>query len=265
MKDKVEIVYEDEFFLALDKPSGLVVHPDGRTEEETLVGFLENSSKERGLHDLENIGNPHTLDSGRYFKRWGIVNRLDRDTSGLVLVAKDDKTFSELQRQFMQREVTKEYMALVWGKVELVNNQVVVTAPISRHKKDPRIWVCGKGVGERQTTRDAETSVELDKHLGEGEVRKSLLRLYPKTGRTHQLRLHCRFLGHPIVGDTKYGINGISNEHSTEQIKQLLEKVSEEDIKEDQLLKLKLQAFSLQFKHPQNQNTIQIFSKLSLF
>lgn len=108
----IEIVFEDEYFLAINKPSGLVVHGDGRTEEETLVDWVQEN-----YPNLENIGNPHTLDSGRYTARWGIVNRLDRETSGLILIVKDSETFENLQKQFLNRTIVKEYIAKVHKKV----------------------------------------------------------------------------------------------------------------------------------------------------
>lgn len=264
----IKIVYEDKYLLAIDKPSGLVVHSDGRTEENSLVDWIkENYPK------LENIGNPHTLDSGRYAKRWGIINRLDRDTSGLILIAKNEEVFLNLQKQFMEREVEKEYLAVVWGFVrpqagqtgnmECTPGQVQkfsITEPISRHKKDPRIWVCGTGVGERNSKRDAETVVEILKSLqpplDKGGVNSTtLLKLFPKTGRTHQLRLHCRFIGHPIVGDKKYGINGMVNEHGVEQLKNLPHQNEGES-------RLMLHAKSLEFVHPETALKIKVETEL---
>jgi len=258
MLDKVKIIYEDEYILAVDKPSGLVVHADGRTQEESLVEWLEKNIF-AGQPEQKNIGNPHTLDSGRYEARWGVVNRLDRDTSGIVLIAKDDKTFFDLQKQFMERTVVKEYAALVHGKVESFPTHFKILEPISRHKKDPRIWVCGTGVGERATKRDAETGISL---LSAGE-KYSQLQLFPKTGRTHQLRLHCRFLGHPIVGDTKYGVNGIANEHGVEQIKNILENITQADLELDKKTRLMLHAKSLGFTHPVTGGKIKIEAEIN--
>jgi 23S rRNA-/tRNA-specific pseudouridylate synthase len=171
---------------------------------------------------------------------------LDRDTAGLILVAKNQKTFDELQKLFKEQKVVKKYEALVWGEVDLGDEpEIIVNEKITRHKKDPRIWTCGftSSEGGRHTGVDATTIVKKIKYFSEKNW--TLLSLTPKTGRTHQLRLHCRFLGHPIVGDDKYGLNGKINEHSIRQIEKIL---SEENVENDKKEKLKLVAKSLEFE-----------------
>jgi 23S rRNA pseudouridine1911/1915/1917 synthase len=261
-----------------------VVHTDGRTEEKSLVDWL-NEYMSGGVAPAHQstIGNPHTLDSGRYVARWGIVNRLDRDTSGIILIAKDNETFFDLQKQFQEHKVVKEYLALVHGSLDLEKpenenkiqkgkeNFYKICEPISRHKKDPRIWVCGFGVGERNSKRDAETIFFIPPpeggRLGGGILNKrnTLLHLFPKTGRTHQLRLHCRFVGHPIVGDKKYGISGVANEHGTEQIKGVLEKISNEELLFEKKSRLMLHAKGLEFFHPKTGQKIRIESLANAF
>ena len=236
---KIKIVFENDNFFCVDKPAGLVVHSDGRTDEESLVDWLEknppNPPLKGGLQvQQKNIGNPHTLDSGRYESRWGIVNRLDRDTAGLILIAKNQKTFDELQGLFQENKIRKMYQALVWGQVDF--QEKIINQKITRHKKDPRIWTCGFTAqeGGRESGREAVTlitsprtcSASVDPlQKGVTSTNSALVQtkvfLYPKTGRTHQLRLHCRFIGHPIVGDDKYGVNGKINEHSVRQIQSL--------------------------------------------
>jgi len=260
LKD-IKVIFEDGSFLAINKPSGLVVHSDGRTEEESLVDWIKMKCNEGGGEAAalqEKIGNPHTLDSGRYFPRWGIVNRLDRETSGIILIAKTTVAFENLQKQFIDRTIVKEYSALLWGSVE---HSVKITEPISRHKKDPRIWVCGltNEEGGRNTSRDAETDLEINSYHPQ---HLTLVKLLPKTGRTHQLRLHTRFIGHPIVGDTKYGINGITNEHSTKQIDSLLKELSDEDLEVDKNSRLMLHARSLEFTHPVTKEKIKLETEL---
>jgi 23S rRNA pseudouridine1911/1915/1917 synthase len=294
----VKVVFEDDFILVLDKPSGLVVHPDGRTDEQSLVDWLTDFwvSQMNLLQRLflrswilkkrVGVGNPHTLDSGRYEKRWGIVNRLDRDTSGLILIAKDTKTFFNLQKQFQDHLVKKEYEALVWGEIDLrkltSENKISiventedlnfvskkgsyfyrVNEPVSRHKKDPRIWVCGTDVGERVTKRSAETFFEVVETLPD---QTTAIKFFPQTGRTHQLRLHARFLGHPIVGDRKYGLNGVANEHGTSQIDNVLVKITEQEKDFDKNSRLMLHAKSLAFIHPKTGKWVRFESEASVF
>jgi 23S rRNA pseudouridine1911/1915/1917 synthase len=270
MKDP-EIVFENNDFIVLNKPSGLTVHPDGRTEENTLVDWLKEKTQNPAQ---ENIGNPHTLDSGRYVSRWGVVNRLDKETSGLILVAKNEKTFFELQKLFLEQKVVKKYSALVWGKVDVEKlleegkifktenkddskDMFSIREKITRHKKDPRIWTCGflSSEGGRSAGREALTFFNVDKYIpvekyleNESENFLTKINFYPKTGRTHQLRLHSRFLGHPILGDRKYGLNGKINEHSTRQIKDILENLNDKEMKFDTECRLALHAESLQFQ-----------------
>lgn len=230
----IKIIFEDKNLLAIEKSSGLVVHNDGRTEEGSLVDWVEENYPQ-----LKSVGNPHTLDSGRYTKRWGIVNRLDRETSGLILIGKDEDAFLNLQKQFIDRTITKEYVAVVHGKV--AGQKFKITEGITRHKKDPRIWVCASDEGARQSVRSAETDIEVIKSGQE----YSILKLLPKTGRTHQLRLHCKFIGHPILGDKKYSFGGIDN-------------VSEVD----RNTRLMLHAKKLTIKHPSTQQVLNIETDL---
>lgn len=186
------ILFEDEHLLVINKPAGLVVHADGRTTEATLSDWV----KER-YPGLKDIGGLHTLDSGRYIERWGIVHRLDRDTSGVLLVAKDEQTFLDLQRQFLERKIEKTYHAIVRGMLEKDHGRIDM--PIGRNRADFRQWAVAPHA--RGTLRPAVTDYAV---LGEYDDH-SFLELSPKTGRTHQLRVHLSALGHPIAADTRYG------------------------------------------------------------
>lgn len=188
----VDIIYEDERLLAINKPAGLVVHADGRTEEPSLTDWVKTH-----YPSLEAVGGLHTLDSERYAARWGIVHRLDRATSGILLIAKDDVTFFELQRQFISRKIMKTYHAIVWGIFE--QKQGIIDLPIGRSRDDFRKWAVAPEA--RGTLRAAMTEYAV---LGEHDG-CSFVVLHPKTGRTHQLRVHLKALGHPIVGDSRYG------------------------------------------------------------
>ncbi len=187
-----EILFEDDQLLFVAKPAGLVVHSDGRTNETSLAEWLIAR-----YPTITEVGGLHTLDSARYVPRVGIVHRLDRETSGVIVIAKDDATFYILQRQFLDRSVSKEYVAFVRGIV--VPPEGVIDFPIGRSRTDFRRWTTGAAA--RGTLRPALTNYErLSTHDG-----YSYVQLSPKTGRTHQLRVHMQAIGFPIVCDARYG------------------------------------------------------------
>jgi len=175
----LRIVYEDPDIVVIDKPAGMVVHPGAGHASGTLVNALLHHVK-----DLSGVGGE---------LRPGIVHRLDRGTSGIMVVAKHDRAHQELSRQFSDREVEKKYLALVWGVVQAGRR---IDAPIGR---DP-------GRREKMSTRarrarHAVTRVTLARHL----KGVSFLEVAIATGRTHQIRVHLSAIGHPIVGDAVYG------------------------------------------------------------
>jgi 23S rRNA pseudouridine1911/1915/1917 synthase len=173
------IVYEDRDVVVLDKPAGMVVHPGAGHAGGTLVNALLHHVK-----DLSGVGGE---------LRPGIVHRLDRGTSGLMVVAKNDAAHQELSRQFSDREVEKEYVALVWG---LVHAGRRIDEPIGRDPGDRQ-----KMSTRARRARQAVTRVTFAKHFDGA----SLLRVAIATGRTHQIRVHLSAIGHPIVGDSTYG------------------------------------------------------------
>ena len=175
----LRIIYQDEHLVVVDKPAGMVVHPAAGHSTGTLVNALLHH-----VTDLSGIGGE---------MRPGIVHRLDRGTSGVMVVAKNDRTHQELSRQFSDREIDKEYIALVWGVVQAGRR---IDAPIGR---DP-------GHRQKMSTRarrarEAVTRVLTAKHY----KGVSLLKVAIATGRTHQIRVHLSAIGHPIVGDPTYG------------------------------------------------------------
>ncbi len=189
---EVPIIYEDDNIVAVNKPASLVVHGDGRTEEPTLTDWV--LARYPGITD---VGGLHTLDSGRYVPRAGILHRLDRQTSGVILIAKNDETFYFLQRQFLDHSIEKVYNAFVMGTPEPSEGEI--DKPIGRSRSDFRQWTVG---GEaRGTMRPASTRYSVLKSGSE----YAFLKLTPKTGRTHQLRVHLLSLGYPILCDERYG------------------------------------------------------------
>lgn len=192
MQHELDIIYEDEQLFAVNKPSGLVVHADGRTEEETLAELVLARYPE-----LKDVGGLHTLDSERYVPRAGILHRLDRDTSGVIAVAKTDDAFYFFQRQFLDRSIVKTYRAFVAGVPRVP--QGTIDLPIGRSRSDFRQWTTGADA--RGTLRSARSDYEV---LASNDV-AAFLALRPYTGRTHQLRVHLKAIGYPILCDERYG------------------------------------------------------------
>jgi len=178
----LEVVYQDDDLAVIDKPSGMVVHPGAGKEKDTLASALLYRFKK--LSDI----NP---------ERPGIVHRLDKETSGLLVVAKNNPAHLELARQFSEHSIKRKYLALVNGKMEFDEN--VIEVPIGRHPTKRK----SMSVSFSPDARYAKTYYRTLKRLEAA----SLLELEPFTGRTHQLRVHLAFAGHHILGDTKYGKN----------------------------------------------------------
>jgi 23S rRNA pseudouridine1911/1915/1917 synthase len=192
----MEKLYEDEYIVVVDKPSGLVVHSDGRTAEATVVDwFLEH------YPNTKNVGETLILSSGEEILRPGIVHRLDRDTSGVLLLCKTDEAFTYFKKQFQNRLMKKTYLAFVVGEMKYDEGEI--DRGIGRSKSDFRRWTAQQGI--RGVSRDANT---LYKVLLRGGG-YSLVELCPQTGRTHQLRVHMKAINYPIVGDKLYSPKNI--------------------------------------------------------
>lgn len=175
----LQILYGDDDLVVLNKPAGMVVHPGNGETSGTLVNALLHH-----LEDLSGIGGE---------LRPGIVHRLDRGTSGVMVVAKNDEAHRELARQFHDREVEKEYVALVWGVVQAGKR---IDAPIGRdpvHRK--------KMSARARRSREAVTRITKARQL----PGVTFIHVAIHTGRTHQIRVHLSTIGHPVVGDTLYG------------------------------------------------------------
>jgi len=178
----LDVVYEDQDLLVINKPTNLVVHPAPGNLRHTLVNALLGRAIE--LSDVNK-------------NRPGIVHRLDKETSGLLIIAKNNSSHLNLAKQFAQHTIEKTYVAIVCGKVEF--DEDLIEAPIGRdplRRKNMAISYVGN-------TKHAKTYYRTLKRGNNF----SFLELKPHTGRTHQLRVHLAYLGHPILGDTKYGKN----------------------------------------------------------
>ena len=178
----LSVIYEDEHLVAIDKPADMIVHPGRGQTTGTLVAALQFH-----FDSLSDVGG--TL-------RPGIVHRLDRDTTGVIVVAKNNQVHHKLSRQFELREVTKRYHAICWGRVELDSDYIETHVGVSRRNREKMRVVPAGG-----KSRHAETFYEVIERFD----RTSYLRLSPRTGRTHQLRVHMAHLNHPILADRLYG------------------------------------------------------------
>jgi 23S rRNA pseudouridine1911/1915/1917 synthase len=185
------VIFEDEVLLVVSKPAGLMVHTDGRAAGETLVDWVRSTRP-----DMAGVGENMILQNGEVIDRPGVVHRLDRDTSGVIVLAKTQDTFLFLKSQFQHHAIEKLYHAFVWG--ELRDAHGTIDKPIGRSRKDFRLWSAGSDAGG--TMRAATTRWTL---LAAREG-FSYLALEPRTGRTHQIRVHLKAIGHPVVCDTRY-------------------------------------------------------------
>jgi len=189
--------------VVINKPAGLVVHSDGKTDEPSVTDWV--LAKYPGM---KGVGEPTKLSNGRMIDRPGIVHRLDRDTSGTLVIAKNQKAFEFLKKQFQNREVEKSYRAFVWGVVK--DDTGVIDRPIARSKNDFRKWTAQRG--KRGAEREAVTEYKVLARIAAptstaGKAASSgfsFLEVRPQTGRTHQIRVHLKAINHPVVCDNLY-------------------------------------------------------------
>jgi 23S rRNA pseudouridine1911/1915/1917 synthase len=211
----LDIIYEDSEILVINKPSGLTVHPGFGQHGETLASILIKERKE--IYDTFGGDRP------------GIVHRLDKETSGLMVIAKSKRAFESLKAQILNREIKKEYLAIVFGN--LANKAGTINVPIKRQVVDR------KKMGVSSSGRESFTEFVVEK-----EIRNfSLVKAWPLTGRTHQIRVHMAFVGNPVVGDKFYSSRAKQKEAAFLGIKRHM-----------------LHASKLGFNHPLN-NTFQEF------
>jgi 23S rRNA pseudouridine1911/1915/1917 synthase len=178
----LDIVYEDNDIIVINKPPGIVVHPAAGNAEHTLVNALLHHCK-----DLSGIGGSI---------RPGVVHRIDKDTSGLIVFAKNDEAHLNLAKQIKDREVKKLYLALVYGKMK--SNSGIIDAPMGRHPVHRKKMAVIRSQNLKK--RDALTYYKVVKRY----IGYTLVELDLKTGRTHQIRVHLSYIGYPVVGDRTY-------------------------------------------------------------
>jgi len=191
---QIDILFENNDFIIINKPAKLRTHADGKSDVPTVVDWvLEYYPEIRG------VGESMVVD-GNTIDRPGIVHRLDEETSGVLVIAKTQSSFEYLKQQFKDRNVEKEYHAFVWGHFKEQSGSI--NEPIGRNKTDFRRWHAGRGI--RGEAREAETRWEALTQFETDEGQFSFVRLSPRTGRTHQLRVHMKYLQRPIVSDMLY-------------------------------------------------------------
>lgn len=187
----IEVIFESDDVAVVNKPAGLVVHSDGRTDEPNLCDWvLETYPKAEG------VGEPIEKKDGSTIARPGIVHRLDRDTSGALIIARTDESHAHLKSQFKNREVKKEYHAFVYGRIDAF--RLSIDEPIGRSAGDFRRWTTGTQV--RGKARSARTDVITETSTDTA----TFIKAFPLTGRTHQIRVHLSSVRHPVICDELY-------------------------------------------------------------
>jgi len=227
----LNIIYEDEYLLIVNKPAGMVAHPAYANYTGTLVNALLFHSQK--LSHLNVPGRP------------GIVHRIDKDTSGLLVVAKDDWTHAKLAEQFSKHSIEREYWAVSWGLFK--ENKGEINLNISRSKSDRKKFAVSK--------KEGKNAITLYEVLEEFEF-TSLLKLNLKTGRTHQIRVHLSSLGHPIFGDPTYGGRHIVYGSNLTKIKSRVQNLLEI------MPRQALHAKTLGFIHPHSKQFVKFDSDL---
>lgn len=191
IRARITVLYEDDDVVVIDKPAGILVHEDGRNDAPTVVDWLlARAPKARG------VGEPGHTQDGSPLERSGVVHRLDAETSGVLILAKTLDAFQHLKAQFHDRHAQKEYRAFVYGAMK--EKWGTIDRPIGRSAKDFRLRSAEHGA--RGTLRAACTDWEL---IGQSKTH-AYLRMLPKTGRTHQIRVHLKAIGKPIISDMLY-------------------------------------------------------------
>ena len=193
----LDVMFEDDELIVVNKPAGMLVHPSHREKTGTLLNALTNHlNAECGVRSAESTtGHAGFRISASGFIRPGLIHRLDKDTSGLIVVAKTPRAHRIIAGHFMKKRVEKQYLALVDGVVE--REEGSIEAPIGRHTELKHWSVKADGKHSQSRYRVRERYADT-----------TLLELEPVTGRTNQLRIHCELIGHPIVGDIKRGGSG---------------------------------------------------------
>ncbi|MBS3820550.1 MAG: RluA family pseudouridine synthase, partial [Phycisphaerae bacterium] len=241
----LDIVHEDRDVLGINKQANLIIHPARGSWSGTLVNGLAYYFQQRWRQDPDSptIGDLPKRDE---VSRPGIVHRLDRDTTGIILVAKTELALYRLGWQFEHRTIQKTYTAIVHGLLSL--DEDVIDTPIGKHPKIREQYSVHRKTGKAYPviTKSAVTRYKVIQRLtdvGDSNMSFTFVELYPTTGRTHQLRVHMSYLGHPIVGDRRYGGGPLYRSQLD----------GHHDVAEGPLItRQALHAHTIEFKHPRS-------------
>tara|TARA_Y100001970_G_scaffold289104_1_gene418420 strand:- start:5416 stop:6396 length:981 start_codon:yes stop_codon:yes gene_type:complete len=232
-KMNINVVFEDKEIIVVDKPSGLVVHPGAGNKEGTLVNGLLYLYK-KNLSNLNGLSRP------------GIVHRIDKDTSGLLLVAKTNFSHTNLSKQFSDHSIKRKYLALIWGVVRPLNGKI--TTLLSRSKKNRQLMSVSEISGKKAITNYKTLKVFNNKEI----PKLSLIECILETGRTHQIRVHFSHKGNGLVGDKKYGKGKLGFRKINKNFEKILNNFQRQA----------LHAKSIGFKHPTKNTFMSFESKL---
>ncbi len=231
----IDIIYEDKDLIVVNKPQGLVVHPGAGNKNNTLVNILVGSYK-RKLSSLSGSMRP------------GIVHRIDKETSGLLVVAKNNFTHASLGKQFSDHSITRKYTALVWGILRPLNGTIETF--ITRSKKNRQLMTADEFKGKKAITKYSVIKVFNKKDI----PKLSLVEFELKTGRTHQIRVHMIYKGTSLLGDQKYRKRNMNFKKINKKFEEILSSFEGQA----------LHASTLGFYHPRNLKKVEFKTKLPL-